>query len=394
MKQQTVKYWIRQLHLWPGLVSGLVVFIVSLTGCLFVFQKELSESIHPKTFFIPHHQRGPSRSAAPLLLSVLLGKAQDNLGKKQPVNYITTYKEADRAWEFMAYKENDTALTYFGAIEYFRSVFIDPYTGKVTGFRDYKYDFFNIVKYLHWSLLLNTRYGQPIVGWSTAVFVILLFTGLILWWPKKWNKAARQRSFSIRWKASHKRVNYDLHNVLGFYSLLLTLVIALTGMEYAFHWFENAVYTVISGKTERQPEVAMSSVKIPGEKITGNGLDKAFTQSQLHCPPADRIGISPPRDTAAPVYISTYRGKEIYYDRDDLQFDQYSGKLLHVQSAATRNKGSQLIEMNYDIHVGAIGGFTGKIIAFIISLICTSLPVSGFLVWWWKRKKRLPYRLP
>jgi uncharacterized iron-regulated membrane protein len=50
--------------------------------------------------------------------------------------------------------------------------------------------------------------------------------------------------------------------------------------------------------------------------------------------------------------------------------------------------------MNYDIHVGAIGGFTGKIIAFIISLICTSLPVSGFLVWWWKRKKRLPYRLP
>ena len=42
--------------------------------------------------------------------------------------------------------------------------------------------------------------------------------------------------------------------------------------------------------------------------------------------------------------------------------------------------------MNYDIHVGAIGGLTGKIIAFIVSLICASLPVTGFLVWWMKRR--------
>jgi uncharacterized iron-regulated membrane protein len=43
--------------------------------------------------------------------------------------------------------------------------------------------------------------------------------------------------------------------------------------------------------------------------------------------------------------------------------------------------------MNYDIHVGAIGGLPGKIVAFIISLICASLPVTGFYVWWGKRKK-------
>jgi uncharacterized iron-regulated membrane protein len=43
--------------------------------------------------------------------------------------------------------------------------------------------------------------------------------------------------------------------------------------------------------------------------------------------------------------------------------------------------------MNYDIHVGAIGGLTGKIIAFIASLVCASLPVTGFLIWWGKRRK-------
>ncbi|MCK7554360.1 PepSY domain-containing protein [Chitinophaga sedimenti] len=44
--------------------------------------------------------------------------------------------------------------------------------------------------------------------------------------------------------------------------------------------------------------------------------------------------------------------------------------------------------MNYDIHVGAIGGLTGKFIAFFASFICASLPVTGFLVWWGRRKKK------
>ncbi|WP_431212086.1 PepSY domain-containing protein [Puia sp. P3] len=49
-KRRTFKYWIGQLHLWLGLASGLVVLIVGITGCLFVFQKEISESLHGEWF--------------------------------------------------------------------------------------------------------------------------------------------------------------------------------------------------------------------------------------------------------------------------------------------------------------------------------------------------------
>jgi len=45
--------------------------------------------------------------------------------------------------------------------------------------------------------------------------------------------------------------------------------------------------------------------------------------------------------------------------------------------------------MNYDIHVGAIAGLTGKVIAFIASLVCASLPVTGFLIWWGKKYKKI-----
>lgn len=378
--KKRLKSWIRQIHLWLGLASGLIVCIVSVTGCLYVFQNEISDITYRKTFFI-----SPRISAA-LPISVLQQKAQFALGTSMPVNFITTYRQPNKAWEFMAYQINDSSLTYFGAINYFKSVYLNPYDGNITGFRDYKYDFFNIVKYIHWSLLLNTKYGQPIVGWATLLFVILLLSGLVLWWPKKWNKKNIQQSFTIKKATKWKRFNYDLHNVLGFYSLLLALVLALTGMTWSFSWFRTIENWIVGDTVKPQEEIIHS---IPDNYTKQKKpVDLAYYYAYSKYPTADRIAITPAYSKEGPLGISTYRGKEIYYDRDDLQFDQYTGKVLNITLAAQKNKGQQLLEMNYDIHVGAIGGLPGKIIAFIISFICASLPITGFYIWWNKRNKK------
>lgn len=380
-RKRTIKYWIGQIHLWLGLASGLVVLVVSITGCLFVFEKEISEITFKKTFFV-EVQTTPT-----LPVSVLQQKAQAAMGAQQPVNNITIFKAKNRAWEFMTYKSNDTAITYFGAIERFRSVFINPYTGEVTGFREYKTDFFSIVKYIHWSLLLNTKYGQPIVGWGTLIFVVLLATGLVLWWPRKWNKANRKKSFAIKWKSGFKRLNYDLHNVLGFYSLLIALVIGLTGMMWAFTWFQSLVYVTATGTAEKPAFVSKNS----DTTVTAvtDPLQVAYYTTLQQVPAAERINISPAYGKTGAVYLYAYAGKETYYNYTALQYDQYTGKLLYRQEAASKNAGERLIDMNYDIHVGAIGGLPGKIIAFIVSLICASLPVTGFYVWWNKRRKKV-----
>jgi len=397
-KRRTVKYWIGQLHLWLGLASGIVVLIVSITGCLFVFQKEISESLYKDTYFIKY----PGGRAPALPLSLLQRKAQVALGAEKPINNITTYRESDRTWEFMAYKSNDSALTYFGSMPYYQSVFLDPYSGAVTGIRDYKYDFFSIVKAIHWSLLLNTDYGQPVVGWSTLIFVLLLITGIVLWWPKKWTKAYKDRSFKIKWKASFKRVNYDLHNVPGFYSLFPALIIAMTGMVFSFRWFSALVYVAASGTTTPPAQVlvksvlpAADSIYLPGSSdslmrtggANGSPLDRAFALAQEQLPQARRLGLSPATGAEGTIGVYGYRSGETYYGYDALQFDQYTGRLLHRRNNSEKNRGERLVEMNYDIHVGAIGGLTGKIIAFIASLVCASLPVTGFIIWWGKRKK-------
>jgi uncharacterized iron-regulated membrane protein len=381
-KKRTLKYWIGQLHLWLGLASGIVVLIVSITGCLYVFQKEISETVRKDQYFV----QAPASSTRPL--SELLQTAQAALGPSMPINDITVHRQPDRSWEFMAYNFNDTSLTYFSAVGYFQSVYVDPYTGKVLGVHDYKYDFFNIVKYIHWSLLLNTPYGQPIVGWSTFVFVLLLITGLVLWWPKKWTKALRDRSFKIKWKASFKRVNYDLHNVPGFYSLIPALIISLTGLVFAFRWFEAVVYVAASGSTTPPPQVRVVSVDPLGRASAGHPMDIAFHEALRQLPEARRLLMIPAAGREGTIYVLGYKGRETYYGSDALQFDQYSGKLLHRRNNSEKNGGEKLVEMNYDIHVGAIAGLTGKIIAFIASLICASLPVTGFIIWWGKRRKK------
>ena len=81
-----------------------------------------------------------------------------------------------------------------------------------------------------------------------------------------------------------------------------------------------------------------------------------------------------------------------FYKADYIYYDQYSLKPIPV----THNFGryhdeltlaNKIMRMNYDIHIGAIIGLPGKILAFIISLITASLPVTGFIIWWGRRKK-------
>lgn len=379
-KKKPLKKVIGFLHLWLGLISGIVVFIVAVTGCLYVFQHEISNLVHRDKFFV----EVPTKSPVALSLSVLKEKADKALGNK--ATFITTYKDPAKAWEFMCYKAgNQDALTFFGTIENYKSVFVNPYSGEITGYIDYTKDFFVIIKYIHWSLLLNTVYGQPIVGYATLIFVILLITGLVLWWPKNLKKSNFNKSFKIKWKASAKRLNYDLHNVPGFYALLFTLVLALTGMVWAMKWFQDTVYVVASQSLA--PPTFVTKTSDTTARAPQAPLDIAFSNASRDFNKHERIGISPAIGKEGVIYAYGYHGKETYYDVDELQLDQYTGEKLYRSNFIDKNNGEKIIGMNYDIHVGAILGLPGKIIAFIASLIAASLPVTGFIIWYGRRTK-------
>lgn len=366
------------LHLWLGLATGIVVFIVSITGCIYVFQKEIKDAMEPWRFV-------PVRNTTFIPPSELVSTAKQIFPNKKPTGLTYAPK-------------NEAAAVGFEGMENgkhtFSVVFLDPYDAKVLKAKTWgeDFDFFKLVIDGHRALWLPYDIGRPIVGVSTLIFILLIVSGLIMWWPKKWKKNHIKQAFSIKFSGRFKRVNYDLHNVLGFYSFVLALVIAITGLVWSFQWFQKGLYYVTSGGKALPEHVhphSDESKYTEGFKASEN-IDKAwFSVMKEIGEVKGGMYISPEiPDKDDPIEITVYNLPGKYYDKSDYFFDQYTLKTLRQKGDRYKEAdfADQLSMLNYDIHIGAVWGLAGKLLAFFISLICASLPITGFLVWWGKRK--------
>ena len=375
------------IHRWLGLITGLVVVVLSVTGCLFVFHQEISSWVRHDTFYaddIPTNQR-------PLPVAELQAKAADALNIDRLPYGLTTYKDPGRNWSAMLYKDGVDSWTYFGSMEVYKTAYINPYNGQIEGIVNEKKDFFQIVKGIHWSLLLATPIGQPIVVWSTVIFLILLITGMVLWWPKKWNRGGKQKSFKIKWGSTWRRVNYDLHNVLGFYFLIIAIIIGFTGLYWYFPFAKKSLHFVGSGEYKLPETTVKEVVATPPDSlvpISSSPMQTAYENAWTEYPEAYSIALTGPADSRGVITATIRPDGETYYDDSQLQFDQDTGDIIRASRYKDQSTGAKIVGMNYDIHVGAIGGLPGKIIAFLASMVCGSLPITGFIIWWDREKRK------
>ena len=370
------------LHLWLGLASGIIVFIVSLTGCIFVFEQEIFDLFHKELVYI----EAPGKSVKSI--STLTAAAQMALGEKKKINSVEVTNDRHRAYLFTASKADKKAKnvwTYFQQVQYYEEVYVDPYTGAVLGKVDRKFEFFNIVRRIHQNLLLPYETGSLIVGSSCLVFLVLLVTGFVLWIPK--TRSGWKQRFGINWNAKWRRVNYDAHNVGGFYVLPLAAVIVITGLVWSFDWWEDGIYRILGSKQRPKfiaEQPAVSSKIPPSDHIPAKVFEDALKKKVNF----SMLTISIPEKPTAPylLFMETKRGsgwrESNYYFYNNVTGEQY-GQI----SQEDKSLGMKWRNTNYDIHTGGIYGMTTKILAFFASLFCATLPVTGFYIWWGKRNK-------
>lgn len=364
----TFKKIILFLHRWLGFITGLVVFIVSITGCIFCFQDEIQDALYS--------YRKVEVQNKPYLAPSLLKQTALRQHPGASVSYIYYYGR-DRPAAVLASHPKD-GLQY---------IFMNPYTGLITHTENPANNFFIIVEYIHLYLLLPPKVGTVIVGTSVLLFVLIMITGIVLWWPKR--KSDRKRSFTIKWNGRWRRVNYDLHNLLGFYATSIAIILAITGLSIAFNWVTKGLYNAANlGKNYAAEKVIPKSDSLLRSVANGKpGIDQALLIAQNRSPQAQMFLIYDDAAAAGSVAVTAYAKALHYYNSDIYYFDKYSGKLLKTLPHSRKSPGMKLNDMNYDVHVGQILGLTGKIIAFLASLICASLPITGFIIWWGKRKK-------
>lgn len=376
----SIKKLIGQIHLWLGLASGIVVVIVSITGCMYAFVEELKPLVYADRLFV----EVPSNTAK-LPLSVLKEKAQAILGADKPIANIEIPNKPEGSYAFRTRKFNKEAIWYGNSTVYHERIYLNPYTGALLKHENTKWEFFILMVQVHISLLLGHEVGSKIVAWSIAMFVILLITGLVLWWPK--NKNATKQRVWFKWKdtTKWKRKNYDLHNILGFYALLILLVISMTGLIWSFEWVSDSVQWIANGgKTYEKPKPLISDTT---QLAAIMPLDRIVDDAMSHSPQARTFILSIPQDRKAPIGVFARLGQKVFHKSVRSQYDQHTTKLMKRQAYEELNNGEKMRALNYDLHVGGILGLPGKFLAFCASLISASLPITGFYVWWNKRNK-------
>jgi len=364
----TTKKTILFFHRWLGIITGLVVFIVSITGCIFCFQDEIQDALH--------NYRSVTAVNRPYLTPSILKQTALKQHPGATASYIYYYG-----------KDRPTAVLATIPKQGLLYIYLNPYTGIITHTEDPQYNFFTVVEYIHLYLLLPAKAGTLVVGSSVILFLIIMITGIVLWWPKR--KTDRKRGFTIKWNGRWRRVNYDLHNVLGFYAASIAIVLAITGLSMAFDWVREGIYTSVNlGRSYPMEKAYPKSDSLL--RITTNvipAIDKAFSFAQTKSPQAQMFLIYNDAGLAGTVSITAYAKSLHYYKSDIYYFDKYNGKLLRASPFAHKSPGMKINDMNYDLHVGQVLGITGKIIAFLVSLICATLPITGLIVWLGKGKK-------
>lgn len=264
--------------------------------------------------------------------------------------------------------------------------FINPYNEEILEESQAVRSFFFFNFRLHRWLLLPNNIGGPIVGITTIGFTLLLFTGLYLWWPK--SKKHFFRSIKVKLSGRWRKINYDLHNSLGFWSLGVLLIMALTGLCWSFEWYKNGASWVMGA------EVFGGRRQAPTEINTPTNMDKLplaaiITTAHEKLPYQGIIRINFPNAPHHTLTV-TKTSEEFLSVRgsDKIEFNPYTGEIVKLELFKDKPFNQQIVDMVRPLHTGEFLGGISKFIYFFGSLIATFLPITGFLIWWNKLKKK------
>lgn len=369
--KQHFKRIVGYIHLWLGLSSGLVFFIMALTGAIYCFQPELSRLT--QSYLTVKEE---ARSYLPV--SQLKELAARQLPGKKPTRIIF-------------YKRDESVVVHFirrGERSYYWAVYLNPYSGEVLKVRDMDREFFRFMLRGHMYLWLPQTTGKLVISVCMIIFTVIVASGIVLWWPR--NRAARKTSFRVKWGASPKRLNYDLHNVLGFYASWMLVFTVITGLAWSFEGVMKAEYWLFSGgKIRPKPPVFISHKN--GHAGSIPAIDRILTAATAAYPGIEHYQIRLPETDAASYQVMMYLDEGKFTRTDNLYFNQYTGerfKAVNWGLYEEANNGEKANRMTYDIHTGGIAGLPGRIVMFFTAMIAASLPVTGFLVWWGKRRRK------
>lgn len=367
-----MKKTFRKIHLWLAVPFGLIITIICFTGALLVFEDQVTQLTNRHLYYVE------SPGSQPLPVGTLVEKVESQLTKGATITGVTIYPQPDRSYQVNLSAPKGAA------------VYIDPYTGEVLG-QSQRTPFFRTVFMLHRWLLDSQPadggifWGKRITGISTLLFVIILLSGIVIWWPR--SRKGLKNGIQIALRKGKTCFWHDLHAAGGIYVLLLVLVMALTGLTWSFDWYKNAFYTLFGVETTapaKGPAPKEKSLQGPQPGTTTEATapvtpfacwQQVYDQVAAENPDRLKIEIT---DGTAKVSNNRYgniRGTDRY------TFDPQSGQITGASLYKDTGNSGKIRGWIYSVHTGAWGGNLTRIIWFLAALLGATLPLTGYYLW-------------
>ena len=356
-RRSPLRRFLFRVHLWTGLLLGLVFAVVSFTGSLLVFKPELERwVVSPLTQVIP----GTGGQRVPI------DQLVETLRRERPAYNITNlyvYRAPELAWNFRA---NDAAG--------FRvQVYFDPYTGRLLGEDPFRGHWLDWIYDLHERLLAG-RAGltaNGIFGWLLALASL---SGLVVWWPgvRHWRLGLRYHA-----RAGWKGQNYDLHKLAGFFSAALLVLVAVTGAYYAF---PDAYRRAVAALTGTPAAVATPKSRVLPQRLAS--VEQIYQRALAAMPEAEpQILFFPQR--ADGIYSLRLRlpGDWVRTGNQHVYLDAYTGEVIRPDYYSQRPLGARVIGANGPLHFGTFWGNLTRVVWVVLGLVPLLLWVTGLLMY-------------
>ena len=349
-----------QIHLWIGIVLTLYMILIGLTGSILVFRPELE-----RIFGLKPWQNIRAKEPVADLATVV-----ENLKAAYPrlrIVSVDAPSEADAT--FVAVLEGRGRI----------KVASSATEGRILGELPRRRNWLNVVQELHESLLIHPgSQGRMWNGIGAALLLLLNATGLAIWWPgiRNWRRALK-----VDFERGWRRINFDLHVSVGFWTILIASFWAVSGIYFGWprqvFQFVNSLSPVISA---RPPAVSVT----PESTLADPDLRSLIARARALDPGTTAAGIAFPYSRRAPLAILLRRRNSPGYEYvDTVYFNPYNGEYVSTwRYGVNQSLGDWIVWSQVPLHFGTYWGLGVKIVWATAGLAIPLLAVTGLLMYW------------
>lgn len=346
------------LHLCCGVGGGIVIFIMCLTGALLSFEKNIIE-------YFEQDQRFVDVGDFRLSMQEILSKVTEANSNAKPTSIVM---------------QSDPAAAVTIALGREGQVFVDPYTGKITGEGNKGIrGFFRTTTDLHRYIALSgdgRAVGKAITGACNLMFLCLAISGIYIWMPRKFTWPLVRPVMWFRSSVTGKARDFNWHNTIGFWCSLVLVVLTVTAAVISYQWAGNLVYTLTGNDIpQQQPPNAAT----PPEKpfIVPENIDALWSRAEIQSEDWKMISLRLPYTKEAVFSIDEGKSWNIF-GRSALTLDPATAAVVKWEPYGEQNSARQIRSWFRFMHTGESFGIAGQLIGFIACLGGTFLVWTGF----------------